>query len=132
MDVRGGLPVWLIPANRKTATKGVFFAPPHWMVPDGAEIIAVGKHDVFPIHGIAWVSYRNEVIVGIEAPMAEVGRILLVRIWDREQSYPSHEAILKSYDETRAVAIVETDQPYGGRPIAGIAMISCLFDWEEQ
>ena len=119
-----GLPIWLIPASRKTATTTLFFVPPRYLVPTGAEIVAVGKHDVFPIFGVAWVSDCDEVMVGIEAPLTEAGRPFLLWLWTLDDSGLSHEAILQPFDEYRAVAVVATGRRYQGRLVASVVLLS--------
>ena len=131
-ETYSGEPVWLLPANRKTATN-TFFAPPFWMIPERAEIVSVGKHSFREIYCIAWASHLGDVIVAILAPVAEAGRSILVRTWTAgdKSSSRSREWVLTACDDQYSAAFVVT-QPYDGTAVAGIALLLPILDGEEQ
>ena len=120
--------IW--PADRRTASR-TFFEPPLSLVPEHAEIVAIGVHDFLPIHLAAWVS-RGFVVVGIVAPRAEAGRPFLVRLSTEQRDYPSIEAKLETYDDNRAFGIIETPCSYHqGIRVSGLALVSRILDGEE-
>jgi len=122
----GGSPVWLIPTRRSPATEA--FVPLD-RVPRNAEILAVGRHGVFNIFAVAWLSPDNEIIVTVTGTHWELGRTILVHLYSKA-GIKSGSAVFEA-EGGCAIATVVIFGEHDGSPVAGLTLIHGVEAGEE-